>query len=97
MSTPAEKLKPNKGAGRQDSKQAGRKDGKSAPRRPSKKGAIETLMKKFEKTLEEDGVKLTVGEYIRLMQLRKELNVEEPKEIKVTWVEPNEKESVTET
>ena len=66
-------------------------------RPPAKRGAIETLIQQFEEKLGNKSVNLTVGEYIRLKQLRKELDTNEPKEIRVTWVEPNEKESVTET
>jgi hypothetical protein len=73
------------------------KDGKNKPSQPAKEGGIEKLIKNFEESLGMDGVKPTVSEYIRLKQLRKELDAEEFKEIKVTWVEPNEKESVTET
>ena len=32
-------------------------------------------------------VKATLGDYIRLVQLRRELGDEEPREIKVTWVD----------
>jgi len=35
-----------------------------------------------------DEMKATMGDYIRLVQLHKELDDESPKEIKVTWVEP---------
>jgi hypothetical protein len=89
MKTPAKKQAPKESADRQDRNRP--------PRRTEKLGAIETLMRRFEETLKEKGVTLTVAEYIRLLQLRKELNVEEPKEVKVTWVEPTEKESVTKT
>ena len=37
-------------------------------------------------------VKATLGDYIRLMQLQTELEEEEPKDITVTWVEPNSEE-----
>jgi ribosomal protein S20 len=88
----------NKSTKEQRSKKGpARKDGKRTRRQPAKQGAIETLIKKFEESLQTDSVKPTVSEYIRLKQLHKELDAEEPKEIKVTWVEPNEKESVTET
>ena len=76
---------------------ADRKGGKDAAHQPAKLGAIETLIQGFEKTLGKIVPKLTVSEYIRLKQLRKELDVEELKEIKVTWVEPTEKEPVTKT
>ena len=41
-------------------------------------------------------MKATLGDYIRLVQLQKELDDEEPKEIKVTWVEPEKTESDSE-
>ena len=39
--------------------------------------------------------KATVTDYIRLVQLQKELEAEEPGEVLVTWVEPDEKEPGT--
>jgi hypothetical protein len=80
---------------RKPPKSANRRGEKDSRRQPTKGGGIERLIQKFEDTLETDGVKPSVSEYIRLKQLRKELNVEELKEIKVTWVEPTEKEPVT--
>ena len=82
---------------RKQKKSANRQAGKDSTRQPAKQDAIETLIQGFEKTLGKNGAKLTVSEYIRLKQLRKELDVEELKEIKVTWVEQTEKESVTKT
>ncbi|MEI9814983.1 MAG: hypothetical protein WDO18_21100 [Acidobacteriota bacterium] len=41
----------------------------------------------MEKRLAGDDVKVTLADYIRLVQLRKELNEDEPREIKVTWIE----------
>ena len=35
-------------------------------------------------------VKASLGDYIRLVQLQKGLEEEEPKEIRVTWIEPEE-------
>ena len=49
---------------------------------------MKALLKKVEKKLTADGVKATLGDYIRLVQLQKELEENEPREIKVTWVEP---------
>ena len=40
-------------------------------------------------------VKATFGDFIRLLQLQKELQVDEPREIKVTWIEPSETESAS--
>lgn len=55
------------------------------------------LLKKVEQTLKEGDVKATLAEYIRLVQLQKELEEDEPKEITVTWVEPTETKSEDET
>jgi hypothetical protein len=49
--------------------------------------SVRSLLKKMERKLGEADAKVTLGDYIRLMQLQKELEEEEPKEIKVTWVE----------
>jgi hypothetical protein len=54
--------------------------------------AIESM----ELKLSASDVKATFGDFIRLLQLQKELQVEQPREIKVTWIEPSEKESVSE-
>jgi hypothetical protein len=43
-------------------------------------------LKKLEKKLEHD-MKATLGDYIRLVQLQKDLDDEQPKEITVTWVD----------
>jgi len=39
-----------------------------------------------------EDVKATLGDYIRLVQLQQELEEEEPKDIKVTWVDPKPEE-----
>ena len=49
---------------------------------------IKGVLEKMEKQMSDDGMKATMGDYIRLVQLHKELDEESPKEIKVTWVEP---------
>ena len=55
---------------------------------------VKQLLKKVEQKLSGDEeVKATLGDYIRLVQLQKELEEEEPKEIKVTWVDAEAKES----
>jgi hypothetical protein len=53
-------------------------------------GVVKKLLKKVEQKLSGDEVKASLGDYIRLVQLQKELEEEQPKEIKVTWVEPEE-------
>jgi len=54
---------------------------------------IANLLKKVEEKLSGNDVKATLGDYIRLIQLQKEMEEDEPREIKVTWVEPEETES----
>ena len=49
---------------------------------------IKGVLEKMEKQMSDDGMKATMGDYIRLVQLHKDLDEESPKEIKVTWVEP---------
>ena len=56
-------------------------------------GIVKKLLRKVEKQLSEDEVKASLGDYIRLVQLQKELEEEQPREIKVTWVEPEETET----
>jgi hypothetical protein len=50
--------------------------------------AVKRIRKKVEEKLELDAVKGTLADYVRLLQLEKELDEEEPREIKVQWVEP---------
>jgi hypothetical protein len=45
------------------------------------------LLEQVEKKLG-TGLKASLGDYIRLVQLLKELEEDEVREIKVTWVEP---------
>ena len=54
---------------------------------------VKKLLKKMEQKLSDEEVKATLGDYIRLVQLQKELEENEPREIKVTWVEPEATES----
>jgi hypothetical protein len=53
---------------------------------------VDNLLAKVEKKLSDSDVKASLGDYIRLVQLQKELEEEEPKEIRVTWIEPEEKD-----
>ena len=50
-------------------------------------GVVKELLKKVEAKLTKEVAKASLGDYIRLRQLQRELEEEEPKEIKVTWVE----------
>ncbi len=53
---------------------------------------VQQILEKVEQKLNEGEVKATLGDYIRLVQLQKELEEEEPAEITVKWVEGNESE-----
>jgi len=55
---------------------------------------VDKAIKAFEKKLEEKNV--TVGEFVRLLELQKQMEGDEPKEIKVTWVDPGETEPTSE-
>jgi hypothetical protein len=57
---------------------------------------VDDLLQKVADTLRGSDVKATLADYIRLVQLQKELGEEDPTEIKVTWIEPKETESDTE-
>jgi hypothetical protein len=57
---------------------------------------VEQIIEKVEQRLGDGEMKATLGDYIRLVQLQKELEDEEPGEITVTWVDPEKTESDTE-
>ena len=67
---------------------------KKETKRPAGAGestqVVRDLLKTVEQKLGSDTVKATLGDYIRLVQLSKELEEEEPRDIRVTWVEPEE-------
>ncbi len=58
--------------------------------------AVKHMLTRIETKMKGDQMKATLGDYIRLVQLHKELDDESPKEIRVTWVEPAEKKSAKE-
>jgi hypothetical protein len=57
---------------------------------------VEQIIEKVEQRLGDGEMKATLGDYIRLVQLQKELDEDEPGEITVTWVDPDKTESDTE-
>jgi hypothetical protein len=59
-------------------------------------GVLTRLLRNVEKKLSGKEVKATLGDYIKLVQLQKELDEEQPREIKVTWVEAKETKSGSE-
>ena len=58
-------------------------------------GIVEKTIEEFNKKVE--GKNVTVGDLVRLFELQKEIGGNEPREIKITWVESGETESTTET
>ena len=58
--------------------------------------AVKHMLTRIETKMKGDQMKATLGDYIRLVQLHKELDDESPKEIRVTWVEPAETGSAKE-
>lgn len=61
------------------------------PRVPKRQSAVDRAINTFEKSLEDK--KVTVGDYLRLVQLQKEIDEDEPKDIECTWVEQGETKS----
>lgn len=55
-----------------------------------KAALVNKMIQSFEEKLEKKELKGTLGDFIRLLQLEKELEDEQPKEIEVRWVEPSE-------
>jgi len=47
-----------------------------------------TAIQGFEERLKAADFKLTMADYIKLLQLETEMEQEGPKEIKVTWIDP---------
>jgi hypothetical protein len=63
---------------------------KPKPTKPASGQAqvVKKMLAQIETKMGKNQMKATMGDYIRLVQLHKELDEESPKEIKVTWVEP---------
>jgi hypothetical protein len=49
--------------------------------------AVERILRTVEKKMSSEDLKATLGDYIRLIQLAKEIGEEPKSEIKVTWIE----------
>jgi hypothetical protein len=62
----------------------------------SRANMVEKAIHSIEAKLGSTDVKATFGDFIRLLQLQKELQIDQPREIKVTWIDPSETESASE-
>ena len=75
---------------------------KSAARKPARKAPVkkftpkklqsllDEMLGQFADQIKEDGVRYTANEGLKLYQIRKDLLPEEPKDVRVEWVEPKE-------
>ena len=52
------------------------------------RGVLESVLKTMEEKLTAEDFKPSLGDFLKLIQMEKEIAEESPKEIKVTWVEP---------
>ncbi len=82
-------------------KQAARKSGSGSKRSERRGGKskgelVSKLLKSVHEKLDTQDGKATVSDFIRLLQLQKEMEEEQPREITVTWVESGEEESGSE-
>ena len=68
----------------------------SERRRRNKSNLVKKALQSIEEKLTSNELKASVGDFIRLLQMEEELEAEEPREIRVTWVEQKPTESVTE-
>jgi len=77
--------------------QAAGRQKRAVVRRPPELIAVDQMIEGFKKKLEKEHPKMSVGDFIRLVQLRGELGEDAPREIRVTWVEPAEQELANKT
>jgi len=59
----------------------------------SKAALVESAINSVQEKLENSEVRATVGDFVRLLRLQKEIDADEPKDVEVTWVEPDETKS----
>lgn len=65
---------------------------KTGSSKRSKAELLNEVIRKVEEQVADGKLKPTLGDLVRLWQLERELEDEQPKEIKVGWVEPEEPE-----
>jgi hypothetical protein len=65
-------------------------------RRANRAELLDKAIQRMEEKLGSADVKATFGDFIKLLQLQKEMQIDQPREIKVTWIEPSEAESASE-
>lgn len=70
-----------------------KRSGEKPERARNKAELVSNVIAAIEAKLNANELKPTVGDFIRLLQLEKELGEEQPREIKVSWVEPEKKDA----
>jgi hypothetical protein len=66
---------------------------KSAKKTKNRAEMIDALIEKARLRIQNEKSKISVADLIRLLQYRRELEAEQPKEIRVTWIDPPKTES----
>lgn len=61
-------------------------------RKTNPKRLVDKAIQNIESKLDTDEVKGSYGDLIRLLQIRKELEAEEPRDVQVKWVEDKSSE-----
>ena len=67
--------------------ETGKAGGVQKRRRRNKAALIRRAIENIEEKIEANDVKASIGDFIRLLQLEKELEPDRPRAVKVTWVE----------
>ncbi len=80
------------GARTEQTQMADEKKRTARRRTKNKVKLIGDVIAKMEAKLKSEDLKPSVGDFIRLLQLEKELKEEQPREIEVSWVEPDGKD-----
>jgi hypothetical protein len=71
-------------------KKAAAKKKRAAPGTKARAAAVKKILLSVEKKMAGKELRATLGDYIRLLQLSKEMTAEEPSEITVRWIEDPE-------
>ena len=58
----------------------------------TQRGKLAALLKKFEEQLANKETRISVADYLRLLQMQRELESDQVRDVKVTWVETNASE-----
>ena len=58
---------------------------------------VRKAIESIEAKLGTDAIKPTLADLVRLLQIEKELDGDEPREVRVRWVESEKRESVSDT